>query len=365
VGKHWATTLVDTGSDASFISAKFAVKANLKISLVKAATVAAANGKKMCSKTACMDCSYNIQGYQFKSAFRLLELQGYDIILGADWIYAHSPVGLNLRTREFSITKDVLDLITFVDETLPDRNVIISPKKLCKLLKQKAVGAVMVLTGGDNSDQMSQDAAVSPEISTFLQEYEDIFQEPQESPPQRSVGHAITLIEGAKPVNLRQYRLPFHQKNAMEDLIKHMLSTQMIRPNISPYSSPVILVKKKDGNWRMCVDYKQLNFNTVKNKYPIPIIEDLLDELFGAQVFTKIDLRSGYHQIRMKEEDIQKTAFTTHLGHFEYVVMPFGLTNAPATFQSLMTTVLVQFLRKFALVFLMIYSSTTLLWSIT
>jgi hypothetical protein len=168
LGKHWATALVDIGSDASFVSAKFAVKANLKISLVKAATVVAANGKKMCSKTVCMDCSYNIQGYQFKSAFRLLELQGYDIILGADWICAHSPVGLNLRTREFSITKDGLDLITFVDETLPDRNAIISPKKLCKLLKKKVVGAVMVLTGGDNSDQMSLDAAVSPEISTLL-----------------------------------------------------------------------------------------------------------------------------------------------------------------------------------------------------
>jgi len=146
-------------------------------------------------------------------------------------------------------------------------------------------------------------------------------------------------------VNQRPYRLPYNQKNALEELIQHMLTSNMIRPSLSPYSSPVIMVKKKDGTWRLCVDNRQLNANTVKNKYPIPIIEDLLDELHGAKLFSKIDLRSGYHQIRMKEADIQKTALSTHLGHFEYVAMPFGLTNAPATFQSLMNSVLSQYLR--------------------
>jgi hypothetical protein len=269
-------------------------------------------------------------------------------------------VGLDLRRREFSITKKGLDIMTFVDETIPDSKQVISTKQLHKLLKKKAIGAVIVL---NNSSKQNTESALEIPVGIIhlLSEYADIFQEPTQLPPPRSIDHSIPLIQEHRPINQRPYRLPYHKKNAMESIIQQLLQSNMIQPSQSPYSSPVILVKTKDGTWRLCVDYRQLNSNTVKNKYPIPIIEDLLDELLGAKVLSKIDLRSGYHQIRMKPEDIHKTAFSTHLGHYEYLVMPFGLTNAPATFQTLMHTVLADCLRKFALVFfddILVYSTS-------
>jgi hypothetical protein len=287
INNHIAVALVDSGSDATFIHPKFAIKANCDISVVETVTIVAAQGKMMQSSTACANCPYTIQGHKFKSDFRLFELKGYDAILGADWIYEHNPIGFYLRRREFSITKDGKDLVSFLDETVSDDHQIIGAKKLHTLLKKRAIGAVII--SNNSSEQAPQvPDELPPEIQADLTEFSDVFKTYRTSSNQSSRLPFHWLLT-ERYINQRPYRLPYHKKNVMEELVQHLLTSNLIQPSVSPYSSPVILVKKKDGTWRLRVDYRKLNDNIVKNKYPIPIIEDLLDELFGAKIFSKVD----------------------------------------------------------------------------
>ena len=200
------------------------------------------------------------------------------------------------------------------------------------------------------SDQVTGSNA--PDVQKLLTEFEDVFEEPKALPPHRSFDHAITLQNNAQPVNSRPYRYSLLQKDEIERQVKEMIDAGLITPSLSPFASPVLLVKKKDDTWRFCVDYKPLNHITIKNKFPLPIADELMDELAGTKVFSKLDLRAGYHQIRMHEGDEEKTAFKTHHGHFQFRVMPFGLTNAPATFQCLMNSIFALYTRKFVIVFL-------------
>src|SRR5580765_777218 len=186
-----------------------------------------------------------------------------------------------------------------------------------------------------------------------VQEFEDVFPEDVPGlPPVREIEFEIDLIPGTGPVSVAPYRMAPAELVELKSQLEDLSSKGFIRPSVSPWGAPVLLVKKKDGRSRLCVDYRQLNKVTIKNRYPLPRIDDLMDQLKGAAVFSKIDLRSGYHQIRVKEEDIQKTAFRTRYGHYEYLVMPFGVTNAPAVFMDYMNRIFHPFLDRFVVVFI-------------
>ncbi|KAL0440174.1 UNVERIFIED_CONTAM: Retrovirus-related Pol polyprotein from transposon, partial [Sesamum latifolium] len=271
-------------------------------------------------------------------------------------------VNLNLKQRLVDCqTKEVS-----IEVNGQIKTIIVGQRKVIPNCLISAVIAFNLIKGGCETylASVSDTTMVNRGISDIpiVREFSDVFPEDLPGlPPHREVDFEIETIPGAAPISIAPYRMAPLELKELKKQLEELLDKGFIRSSISPWGAPVLFVKKKDGSMRLCVDYRQLNRITIKNKYPLPRIDDLLDQLKGATVFSKIDLRSGYWQLRIEEKSIPKTAFRTRYGHYEFVVMPFGLTNAPAAFMSLMNKTLQPFLDQFVIVFIddiLIYSSS-------
>lgn len=243
------------------------------------------------------------------------------------------------------------------------------PRLCCSQISAKTLRKTMEVEGeamlieyyGMQLEERPLQGSLATRLTPVLEAYSQVFEEPKELPPSRGKEHAIVLRTDAQPVSVRPFRYPQAQKEDIEKQVANILAAVIIRESSSPFSSPVLLVKKNDGSWRFCIDYRALNKVTIADCYPIPMIDQLLDELQGAVIFSKLDLKSGYHQILVKACNVPKTAIRTHDGHYEFLVLPFRMSNAPATFQSLMIDIFRGYLRKFVLVFfddILVYSKT-------
>ncbi|PNY01861.1 retrotransposon-related protein, partial [Trifolium pratense] len=363
--QHIFQILVDSGSTHNFIKPSLVERLGLTLSPCPRFRVATGCGTFLVCQYCCKVEPLLLQGISFSVELFVLAIEGPDMVLGFPWLQSLGKVShdYSALTMEFTWHGEAVKLQG--DTSLASQSV--SLHQLQALVQSDVISGIFTLTqsGAELEPNLNEPPdfpqSIPQPVLELLQRFEKVFATPTGLPPHRCIDHRIHLIEGSKPVNVRPYRYPQFQKSEMEKLIREMLDQGIIIPSRSPFSSPVLLVRKKDGTWRFCVDYRALNAATVKDKFPIPTIDELLDELGGATVFTKLDLRAGYHQIRVHSRDTYKTAFRTHEGHFEFLVMPFGLTNAPSTFQATMNQLFSQFLRRFVIVFfddILIYSSS-------
>ncbi|WVZ71092.1 hypothetical protein U9M48_019716 [Paspalum notatum var. saurae] len=270
------------------------------------------------------------RGLEFWADLTLLPSDGMDVILGMDWLTRHSGV---------IICKPRLVRLTHLEGQIVEFVPVRSPTSYLHTLVAKLVTDVPI-----------------------VREYPDVFPEELPGlPPVRAIEFAIDLIPGTAPIAKAPYRMSGKEYDELKKQLDELLKKGFIRDSVSPWGAPVLFVKKKDGTMRMCIDYRDLNAVTIKNKYLLPQIDDLLDRLKGAKHFSKIDLRSGYHQMRIRESDIPKTAFVTHYGHHEFTVVSFGLTNAPAYFMNMMNMIFMKELDQCVVVFIvdiLIFSRT-------
>ncbi|XP_014511566.1 uncharacterized protein LOC106770264 [Vigna radiata var. radiata] len=364
ISKQQVTILVDGGSTHNFIQDRVAKFLNLPSQPTPTLKVMVGNGSVLECHHVCPAILVTIQGQHFTVDFHVLPISGAEVILGIQWLKLLGPIITDYSKMTISFMQEGRRVELTAD--IPSGPQDISAHQLKRIVQTHSGAAYFHIQIFPHSPFADTPTVASPShpdplISSLLNHYKALFLPPTSLPPPRNTDHHIHLMQNSSPVNVRPYRYPHFQKCEIERQIDEMLQTGLIQPSHSPFSSPVLLVKKKDGSWRFCVDFRALNLIFVKDRFPLPTIDELLDELGGAKWFSKLDLRQGFHQIRMHEADIHKTAFRTHMGHYEYKVMPFGLCNAPSTFQATMNDLLKPFLRKFVIVFfddILVYSKT-------
>ncbi|CAA0827382.1 Unknown protein, partial [Striga hermonthica] len=348
--------LFDTGATHSLVSTQCLSALGAQgVSTVEPLEISLASGRKIVTSSLAKNLNIDIGGRTLVVDAFVIDMNDFDLILGMDWLTRYRA-DIRCRDREVTLHLSEGDHITFFwtkSRTLPH---VISMAKATKYMQREDCQGFLVNIVGESSEKLS------PGDIHIVREFVDVFPDQLPGgPPNRQVEFTIDLVPGAGPVSKAPYRMAPKELQELKAQIQELLSLGFIRPSVSPWGAPVLFVKKKDGSMRMCIDYQDLNRLTVKNKYLLPRIKDLFDQLRGASVFSKIDLRSGYHQLKIREADVAKTAFRTRYGHYEFVVMPFGLSNAPAVFMDLMNRVFHPFLDQFVIVFIndiLVYSSS-------
>ncbi|GJZ81565.1 reverse transcriptase domain-containing protein [Tanacetum coccineum] len=332
---HYATTLFDSGADYSFVSTTFIPLLNIEPNDIGFSyEIKIASGQLVEIDKVTKGCKLGIEGHMFDINLIPFGNGSFDVVIGMDWLSDH---------KAEIICHEKVVRITLLNG------------KVLKVLGEKIEEKMRQLISAKTKEKTQEEIVV---VRDFLEVFSDDL---SGLSLVREIEFQIELIPGTMSVGKSPYRLAPSELEEFLGQLKELQDKGFIRPNSSPWGAPVLFVKKKDGSFRMCIDYRELNKLTIKNRYPLPKIDDLFDQLQGSQYFSKIDLRSGYHQLRVHEDEIPKTMFITRYGHFEFIVMPFGLTNAPAVFMDLMNRVYRPYLDKFVIVFIddiLVYSKT-------